>query len=186
MQKSTQRFAERQIPLQKQFDSLIQAGMTLIAYGLVVSAFHLLNLTLVTFVSIPSLSSLSELSMRSGIFSILYYSLAAFAFTSLWKSIFPERQKSDTSNQKLFPLIVSHLRAFTPGFTQGLFTASCFAAALMLGGIYQYLGAFLHYEETYTFALNFGLRTLSLLLLFYFEEFIFWRNILFLVSLELL
>ncbi len=148
-----------------------------LAYVIWVVIFRLIILTLITYFMGSSGTStgatFQEISDVYSSYELFTLALGAALYLLLLRHLNP---LAPTSFSEIF---TPHRfeRRFIPGFLRGAVLALAVTLIFLLGGYYRYMGLLLHLEEAPFALLSITLKTASLGVLIYCEEFIFRNQI---------
>jgi membrane protease YdiL (CAAX protease family) len=142
-------------------------------YAAFMAAFRLVVLTFITYFLMSSQARFQDISEIVSANEIMVISLGSLLFVILLRALNP---LTSTSTEE----IVTGLRIekrFFPGFLHGAVLALGVVIALLLSGLYRYLGFYIQFEEAPLAVTNALLRVAGLAVMAYCEEFIFRHKI---------
>ncbi len=144
------------------------------AYSAWIAVFRLLSLTLITYFLMSSNTRFQDISDVTAANEIGLAGLTALGFLLALRFLSPliSLSTSEIINWQRLQ------KRFMPGFFNGAVLASGIVAACILSGLYRYLGFFIQAEDGPIALGNSLLRSGSLLLMVYCEEFLFRQRIL--------
>ncbi len=153
--------------------TLFKAAGHLLSYSGWVLGFRLLIYTLVTYFLMSSNSRFPDISEAYGAIELLMVGFGALLFVLLLKWLNP---LTSTTSDEIFTRF-RFKKKFLPGFLSGGALAIGLTAALLMTGLYKYLGFFIQADEAPLALAGVLLRIVALGCLAYCEEFIFRQKI---------
>lgn len=151
----------------------LQAGGHLFSYTMWVLGFRLLVLTLITYFLMSSNSRFQDISEVFGANELMLIGLGSLVFVLLLKWLNP---LTSTTSDEIFTRYRFN-KKFLPGFLKGSALGLGLTVALVVTGLYRYLGFLIQADEAPLALASFLLRASALLSLAYCEEFIFRHKI---------